>query len=149
MKKKLMIITVIVLLILVLCGIVYKNMDRGQVADTNEAFLCPEDYIITEIPIADVENAGKISSEEATKLCAEVLGDKAEENGFPISYRVISAVKTNDKMYYVMHMAWLVQNSHWSYIGNCYVSSNGDEIYDGFVADGEYTMTELRWKKIN
>ncbi len=109
------------------------------------------DYIV-EVPISDVESIAKeqehgITEQEAEILCRDVLGDKAEENGFPISYRCISAVSANDKLYYVMHITWLVDNNHWSYIGNCYVSSNGKEIYDGIVSAGKYEMTKLRWKK--
>ena len=107
---------------------------------------------IVEISISDIEviaqqNQNSLTQQEAEKLCRDVLGDKAEENGFPISYRCISAVSANDKLYYVMHITWLVDNNHWSYIGNCYVSSDGQEIYDGIVSPAKYKMTELRWKK--
>ena len=107
---------------------------------------------IVEISISDIEviaqqNQNSLTQQEAEKLCRDVLGDKAEENGFPISYRCISAVSANDKLYYVMHITWLVDNNHWSYIGNCYVSSDGQEIYDGIVSPAKYKMTELRWEK--
>ncbi len=107
---------------------------------------------ITEIPISRAEAAAKkqkngIAMEEAEKLCGEVLGDKAEENGFPISYRCIGAVSADEKIFYVMHIAWLVNKSHWSYIGNCYVSSDGEEIYDGIVSESGYEITNLRWRK--
>ena len=107
---------------------------------------------VVEVPISDVESIAKeqedgITKEEAESLCREMLGDKAEENSFPISYRCISAVSANNKLYYVMHITWLVDNNHWSYIGNCYVSSDGKEIYDGIVSTSKYEMTELRWSK--
>ena len=110
------------------------------------------DKSIVEVPISDVESIATeqkngITQKEAEELCREVLGEKAEENGFPISYRCISAVSANNKMYYVMHIAWLVDDNHWSYIGNCYVSSDGHEIYDGIVSSGKYEMTDLRWTK--
>jgi len=106
---------------------------------------------IVEIPISDVESIAKeqdngITKEEAERLCLEIMGDKADENGFPISYRCISAVSANDKLYYVMHITWLVDNHHWSYIGNCYVSSDGKEIYDGIVSPARYEMTRLKWR---
>ena len=107
---------------------------------------------VVEVPVSDVESIAKeqkdgITKEEAESLCRERLGDKAEENSFPISYRCISAVSANNKLYYVMHITWLVDNNHWSYIGNCYVSSDGKEIYDGIVSPAKYEMTELRWSK--
>lgn len=116
---------------------------------TNEALVAGN---IAELPIEEVETIAKqsangLTSLDAEQLCAEVLGDKAKENGFPISYKCISAVSANDKLYYVMHITWLVNNSHWSYIGNCYVSFDGQEIYDGVVSGEEYEMTDLRWKK--
>lgn len=108
----------------------------------------PED--VKEIPLSDVEaltDQTVLTQQEAEKLCGEVLGDKAEENGFPISYRCIGAVSANDQLYYVMHISWLVDNSHWSYIGNCFVSVDGQEIYDGVASQGKYEMTKLRWEK--
>jgi len=110
-----------------------------------------KDYI-AEVPISEVESIAKeqkngITKQEAENLCRKVLGEKAEENGFPISYRCISAVSADNKLYYVMNIAWLVNNNHWSYIGNCYVSSDGQEIYDGIASPAKYEMTELRWKQ--
>lgn len=115
--------------------------------ETDEKF----DYI-AEVPVVDVESIAAeqkngITKHEAEQLCSDVLGDKAEENGFPISYRCISAVSSDDKFYYVMHITWLVDNNHWSYIGNCYVSSDGQEIFDGIVSSEKYEITGLRWKK--
>lgn len=110
------------------------------------------DKDIVEIPISDVETIAKqsengLTSMEAEQLCREIVGEKAEENSFPISYRCISAVSVNDKLYYVMHISWLVNNSHWSYIGNCFVSYDGKEIYDGLFLEEKYSMTELRWRQ--
>lgn len=118
--------------------------DYGQIKEiTNKSE-------VVEVPVSDVESIAKeegITKEEAEQLCQEVLGDKDEENSFPISYRCIGAVSANNKLYYVMHIAWLVDNNHWSYIGNCYVSSDGKEIYDGIVSPAKYEMTELKWSK--
>ena len=110
------------------------------------------DESIVEVPILDVvaiteQTQNGITQRQAEDLCRNVLGETAEENGFPLSYRCISAVSANDKFYYVMDIAWMVNNDHWSYIGNCFVSSDGQEIYDGIVLSGEYEMTELRWSK--
>ena len=60
---------------------------------------------MVEISISDIEaivqqNQNSLTQQEAEKLCRDALGDKSEENGFPISYRCISAVSANDKLYY-------------------------------------------------
>ena len=103
---------------------------------------------IVEVPIFDVESVKNgITRQEAENLCSDVLGERAEENGFPISYRCISAVSADNELYYVMHITWLVNSNHWSYIGNCFVASDGQKIYDGVVSQGKYEMTELRWAK--
>lgn len=138
------ILSIAILTILFFIGTTYHWASTTEIKDN-------VDYI-AEVPISDVEAIAKeqengITKQDAEKLCQKILGDKAEENGFPISYRCISAVSANNKLYYVMHIAWLVNNNHWSYIGNCYISSDGQEIYDGIVSQSEYTMTELRWKK--
>lgn len=96
-----------------------------------------------------VTNKNEISfeKEDAEKLCAEVLGDYAEETGFPISYKCIDKKTVDGKEYYVMHITWLVDNMHQSYIGNAFVSTDGEEIYDGIVSGDEFEITSLRWKK--
>ncbi len=93
------------------------------------------------------EEKSTITKQEAEELCIDVLGEIAEETGFPISYNCIGEYSSNGKLYYVMHISWLVNNTHRSYIGNCFVSSDGKEIYDGIALGEEYTITELRWKK--
>ena len=88
-----------------------------------------------------------ITAEEAEKLCAEVLGDYAEETGFPISYKCTDEIDFFGKEYYVMHISWLVNNSHLSYIGNAFVTKDGKAIYDGVVSGEEFEITSLRWQK--
>ncbi len=127
----------------VLCVAIILTFCAG--CSKNEDAFKPDE--IVEISVSEVENKNGLTKEEAEKLCIDVLGDKAEETGFPISYRCIGAVSAKGKSYYVMYIAWLVEGSHWSYIGNCYVSSDGSEIYDGIVEEGKYEMTALRWKK--
>ena len=133
---------IIAVLITFIIGISIENRYSKAGVDEN----------IVQIPVSDGESIAEelkngITKQEAEELCGQVLGERAEENGFPISYRCISAVSANDKYYYVMHISWLVNNSHWSYIGNCFVSIDGQEIYDGIVSQDEYKMTQLRWKK--
>lgn len=152
-------IWIITLVISFFCGMAYhwaSTVEFITTKDNNQVVLEENDAtdykMLVEIPISEVEAIAKekkdgIISQDAEELCRKILGEKAEENGFPISYRCISAVDANDKLYYVMHIAWLVDDNHWSYIGNCYVSSDGQEIYDGFASSGKYEMTELRWKQ--
>ena len=137
---------VVTLVISFFVGVTYHEASTTEV-DINESV----DYII-EGSIYDVETIFKgqknaITKQEAENLCRNILAEKAEETGFPISYRCIGATSANDKLYYVMHITWLVNNSHWSYIGNCFVSFDGREIYDGIVSQDKCTMTQLRWKK--
>lgn len=121
---------------------IVDETENGQTSDKD----------IAEIPVNVAEEIAEqskngITIAEAEQLCADVLGDKAEENDFPISYKCISAVSANNSLYYVMNISWLVNGEHWSYIGNCYVSFDGCEIYDGIVSGEEHEIMELRWKK--
>lgn len=125
---------------------------RNQTGDApTETETVKEFDAIEEIPVADVEaiaakQPNGITKLQAEQLCRDVLGDTAEENGFPISYHCIGSVSANGRLYYVMDIAWYVDRQHWSYIGNCFVSSDGQEIYDGVAASAQYTITDLRWK---
>lgn len=115
---------------------------RGNVSDKS----------IVEVPSSEVgalveQNEEYITEQEAEKLCGEVMGEVAEETGFPVSYRCRGAVSVSGKFYYVMHISWLVDNSHWSYIGNCFVSCDGREIYDGIVSEKEYKIIKLLWSR--
>ncbi|MBQ7950921.1 MAG: hypothetical protein IJ278_04295 [Clostridia bacterium] len=157
--KKIFISVLCIVLVLIgfIVGVKIKNHFADEMNDNPTAMMESEteytsDNSIKELPISDVENIAKQSKNGFTKqdaelLCQEVLGEQAEETGFPVSYRCIAAVSAKDQLYYVMHIAWFVNNSHWSYIGNCFVSIDGQEIYDGVVSDGIYEMTELRWKQ--
>lgn len=89
----------------------------------------------------------KITPEEAERLCLEILGDKAEETGFPMSYRCMGTFSEKDKTFYVIEIRWLVNNSHFSYIGNCFVNLDGSEIYNGIAIAEETKITDLLWKK--
>lgn len=146
MKKKAISVLCLVAVVLSFCAC----LKEGNVSDSNEVATDFED--IAEISIADIEKIADeendvITAAEAEKLCRDVLGDEAEETGFPISYRCTGAVSADDELYYVMNIAWLVNGANWSYIGNCYVSSDGEKIYDGVAYSGKHEITELRWKK--
>ncbi len=145
MKKK---TGILILWIFIIVIAFYAGTKFGNVSVDNEPIPQTDDIISVS---DDATTAGQkqnvITQQEAEKLCLEVLGDTAQENGFPISYRCIDTVSIDDKMYYVMHIAWLVNNSHWSYIGNCFVSLDGDEIYDGIFTPAKYEIMGLRWNK--
>jgi len=96
--------------------------------------------------IEQVEN--EISGSEAVNLCYEVLGEKAVETGFALSYQHVDSVEIENKKYYVINMYWLVEDSHWSFIGNAMVSNNGHEIFDGALEqNGSYIIAEKIWSR--
>ena len=97
--------------------------------------------------MAQPKEKEKITPEEAERLCLEILGDKAEETGFPMSCRCMGTFSENDKTFYVIEIRWLVNNSHFSYIGNCFVNLDGNEIYNGIAIAEEIKITDLLWKK--
>lgn len=140
--KKIFISVLCIALILVAFTACIKKDSKEEISESSE---------ITEVSIEEFEketkNKNGLTAKEAENLCYTVLGDKAEENGFPISYRCMGGILVGDKAYYVMNITWLVNESHWSYIGNAFVSVDGREIYDGVALDGTYEMANLRWKK--
>jgi len=92
--------------------------------------------------------AGDISEEDAAILCRNMLGEAAGETGFLLSYRCVETIGFEDQYYYVMYMSWLVDDNHWSYIGEVIVSASGDEIYSGAVDQGgNYNLVEKLWEK--
>ena len=96
------------------------------------------------IEISEVEG---ISQQEAEALCLPVLGDRDDTTGFTVSYRCIGAVEKDNRQYYVIDVSWLVDNSHWSHIGNLFVSADGKEIYDDTVNQSEYIFEDILWSK--
>lgn len=93
-----------------------------------------------QISIASVEG---ITESEAIDLCFEMIGKSSEETGFKLAYRCIGAIECKGVEYYVMNVTWLVDDNHWSYIGEVMVSANGDEIYDGVSENGDYYLHKL------
>ena len=89
-----------------------------------------------------------ISEEDAINLCHTVIGDKAMENGFKLGYRCDARVKCNGIQYYVITMSWLVDDNHWSYLGEILVSTKGNQIYSGTIDnEGNYYLAEKLWEK--
>ncbi|MBE7040126.1 MAG: hypothetical protein E7398_05310 [Ruminococcaceae bacterium] len=91
----------------------------------------------------------KITAKEAEKLCYTVMGKQDETTGFPFSFGVTNIIEKDGKEYYTIRASWLVNNSHMSYIGDFFVSVDGQEIYTGIVQDDEYTIDELIWSNQN
>ncbi len=90
---------------------------------------------------------GKITPEDAEKLCYSVLGEKDEVTGFTYSFGYTETIEKDGKEYHIIRASWLVNNSHMSYIGDFFVSAHGKEIYNGFVGSGEYQIEELIWSE--
>lgn len=147
--KKALIILVFILAVSALAWIIYPRLlPSGTDDGINQKNITDE---IQQVEISEVESfAAKqngITKNQAEALCYEALGDMAEETGFPIFYNCTGAVLAKGKFYYVMNITWLVNGTHHSYIGNCFVSSDGCEIYDGIALSSEYEIADLRWKK--
>ena len=100
---------------------------------------------VIDIPLNSVNG---ISEEEALNLCFSIVGEKCEETGFRLAYHYVGAIEYEGAEYYVMNMTWLVDDNHWSYIGELIVSANGDKIYDGVIdEEGNYYLGQKRWQK--
>ena len=98
-----------------------------------------------QIEMMSGKKPGIITKDEAQELCAEVLGEYDPDTGFLMSYRCGEVISAGGKIYYVVYMSWLVDNSHLSRIGECFVSVDGKEIYNGSAFDGDYEITERIW----
>ena len=146
--KKAPAVLFIILMVLFCGGIIYHRISAPEEENITDEQIIPD--TIEEVGISYVESEAKengITVKEAEELCVEVLGDMAPETGFPIFYKCISAVSAKGKLYYVMNISWFVNETHLSYIGNCFVSSDGTEIYDGIANSDGYEMTQLRWRR--
>ena len=155
MKK--MILFLLVFTFTFVSGCDHKNNEvKETTTDTevlNNEKETPKNFdSITEISLEEVskivdENDGYLTEEDAELLCVDLFGDFDETMGFPIAYGTFGAVAANDTYYYVINMQWLVDNSHWSYIGTRYVSIDGQEIYDGVALQNEHEIGRLVWEK--
>ena len=106
------------------------------------------------IPIDSVEG---ITSDEAVKLCQEVVGEKDDESfmfqlaeahtGRDISYQIDGAVEFDGTEYYIIRMLWTGDEENvWSTIGHLGVSAEGNEIYEVTChSDDTYTFNDLLW----
>lgn len=96
-----------------------------------------------------VDSVVGITESAAIALCYEILGEKAEETGYELAYRCVGAIEVKGVQYYVMDVTWLVDEKHWSYIGEVMVSADGCTIYDGDSKNGNYFLGEKRWHGAN
>ena len=150
MKKTVIGILCAVLILAVVFVSVNYFVKKGSVDDAPVAEEIITDKVSgeekTEEP--EEEKTGNIiSAAEAEQLCRKVMGEVAEETGFPMSYGYTETVEINGRAYHAIRVSWLVNNSHMSYIGDLFVTTDGSEIYDGVVYNGEYEIAELRWEK--
>lgn len=152
MSKKFMAI-IAVLPVLLLLSYQSQDIDNGQgskneLLDDDETLKCAMMFSDSNegnnaqlIPVEDV------SVEDAANLCRTVLGETSEETGFKLAYRYVKTIEVNNRSYYVMIMSWLVDNNHWSYIGEVIVSTSGDEVYSGAInREGNYFFIEKLWE---
>ncbi|MBE7048657.1 MAG: hypothetical protein E7393_04730 [Ruminococcaceae bacterium] len=100
------------------------------------------------IIVISIDDVNGITPEEAEKLCFSVFGKEDKETGFLFLFSVTGAIEQKNKQYYIIRMSWLVNNSHLSYIGDCFVSVDGKEIYTGIAnPPEEYIMDSLIWSE--
>ena len=131
----------------VVTGVLYYKevtVNYKSEVENNNTNIIDSKSEIYEIP---VESINGITKEDAEKLCYLYMGEKDEKTGFTYSFGVSGAVKKDNKQFYVVRASWLVNNSHLSYIGDFFVSSDGKEIYDGLAQQGEYKIIKLVWSK--
>lgn len=145
MIRKLLLIVVIMHLLFLL-GCQLRNEDSGQEAISEmtieDQMVTPENY--GSDSEANVLGPITINSEEvAIGLCRTVLGTTDEETGFKLSYLFEKEIEINGDNYFVMKVRWLVDNNHWSYIGEVMVSVNSGEIYAASTdREGNYFLWE-------
>lgn len=155
MGKKIFCVIIVAVLILSIGGILYYKtfifsnetpMEYNETVN-NKDILDNETKLDNDIKEISVDSVEGITQQEAERLCYSVFGEKDKETGFLFSFGTSGAVATKGKQYYVIRVSWLVNNSHLSYIGDFFVSADGNEIYDGIAMPGEYTMGKLIWSK--
>ena len=130
MKKPFSVVLVVILLLIaVIAGIATCNKARRQNIDTETSL------------------NQTITPQEAEKLCYTVLGEQDKETGFLFSFGYTETIEKDGKEYYAIRASWLVNNSHMSYIGDYFVSVDGNEIYTGNVNNDGYEFDKLIWNK--
>lgn len=139
-KKTFCIITALVLFFAI-SGIIYYNT---FIYKSNVTVQEDTDGVIVEISVDAVKG---ITGRDAEELCYRVMGEKDKETGFIFSFGTSGAIQKGKKQYYTVRASWLVNNSHMSYIGDFFVSSDGKEIYSGTALQGEYEMVNKIWSE--
>lgn len=85
---------------------------------------------------SDGENSGsEFTQEDALALLQETFGAEDADTGFPFSYQYVEVSEVDGVSYYNFRMSWLVENDHYSYLGNMFVALDGSVVYSG-IDDG-------------
>jgi len=151
---KRVLLLVMILAVLVVQGCKMQGVESGEKPRTilqktvdmrSGVFVFDDSKKSTSVAEKPVES---ISAEEAAHICRVVLGEAEEESGFKVAYLYIETIEYGNQSYYVMHVSWLVDDNHWSYIGEVIVSTNGEKIYSGAVdREGNYFLVEKLWEE--
>jgi len=141
MKKYIILVIIIICLIAgFFAYVVWNTPKNSNVENPDSQKTEVKNTEIIEIPI---ESVAGITPDEAEKMCYSIMGERDEETGNTFSFGVSGAIEWNGKQFYTVRASWLVNNSHMSYIGDFFVSSDGEEIYEGIVSSGEYEIGNL------
>ena len=110
--------------------------------------------VAVNIPIDFVEG---ITSDEALKLCQEIVGVEDDESFMfqlaevhtkrDVGYQIDGAAEFDGIEYYIVRMLWSGnEENNWSTIGHLGVSAGGNEIYEVTChSDDTYTFNDLLW----
>ena len=130
-----------VMIAVIIC-VVYGFLHHGEYPVKSD--IPAETETVTETSSDEVKG---ITPEQAEKLCYNVMGEKDDATGFPFLFRNEGMVCENGKQYYLIRASWLVNNSHFSYIGDFFVSADGKQVYSGISEEGENVISGLIWSE--
>ncbi len=144
-----------ILLILLLASIVMAGCTKEALKPDEDTTVPTESTEATDasdvnekkISWIELDDVDGITADEAIALCRSEVGTVDDETGFEISYRLIGAGEYEGEQYYILRMEWLVDNNHWSYIGDLAVSAKEDKIYDTHCRDEDCTLSDVWWEK--
>ena len=153
--KKIIFSATVVVLAFAMIGILYHKtvMPDRETMEKHDESLPNQNVTVDEISSEgdiieiSVDSVKGITQQEAEELCYSVLGEKDEDTGFAFSFGTSGAVEKDAEQYYVVRASWLVNHSHFSYIGDFFVSADGKKIYNGFAQHGEYEMSSVIWSE--
>lgn len=76
-------------------------------------------------------NEGEITVDEALQILYDKYGTEDVDTGFTYSYGYTETDEIDGVTYYNFRMSWLVDNDHFSYLTNLFVSTDGSKVYSG------------------